>query len=625
MHSRTTSIRWATVWSSFSLLLFFALVPMGRAQLGFISTVAGDGTATYSGDGGLAVNAGVAAPVYAAFDAAGDLYISASGRVRKVDKNTGIITTFAGDGGGAFSPDGIPATSASLRAPFGLAFDSAGNLFIAEQNAHRIRRVDGVTGLISTVAGNLIGIYGGDGGPATSAGVVSPAGIALDTAGNLYIGEGASNRIRRVDAVTGIITTVAGTGLAGFNGDGILATSADLNQPSDVTFDAAGNLIICETAGFRIRRVDAVTGIITTIAGNGIPGYSGDGGPATSARIRNSIGIAFDPAGNLFIVENAAHVIRRVDALTGIITTVAGNTSTGYNGDGIPATSASLTLPIGVRADSVGDIYFGDTANNRLRKVTLANPNQAPEITSVNGPLGPLALGTAPSVSAEFTDANSLDTHTCEFSWDDDNTTAGAVTEPTASSPGLCTASHTYAAPGVYTVGVTVTDDSGASDADVFQYVVIYDPNGGFVTGGGWINSPAGAYAPAPTLTGKASFGFVSKYQPGATIPTGQTEFQFKAGNLNFHSSTYQWLVVSGPKAQYKGTGAINGAGNYGFLLTATDGQVNGGGGIDKFRIKIWDVATGLVVYDNVPGGSEDIDAANPQVLGGGSIVIHAR
>jgi hypothetical protein len=152
--------------------------------------------------------------------------------------------------------------------------------------------------------------------------------------------------------------------------------------------------------------------------------------------------------------------------------------------------------------------------------------------------------------------------------------------------------------------------------------VVIYDPNGGFVTGGGWINSPAGAYPDNPSLTGKANFGFVSKYQQGATVPTGQTEFQFKVAGLNFHSSVYEWLVVAGARAQYKGVGKINGAGNYGFLLTAIDGQINGGGGVDKFRIKIWDKNNNdVIVYDNKLGSSDNSNDSTE--LGGGSIVIH--
>jgi hypothetical protein len=153
--------------------------------------------------------------------------------------------------------------------------------------------------------------------------------------------------------------------------------------------------------------------------------------------------------------------------------------------------------------------------------------------------------------------------------------------------------------------------------------VIVYDPSAGFVTGGGWINSPVNAYLYDLSLTGKATFGFVSKYKKGATVPTGETEFQFQVANFNFHSSVYDWLVVSGPLAQYKGSGTINGSGDYGFILTATDGQVSGGGGVDKFRIKIYDKISGAVIYDNARGSSDDINTANPQAIAGGSIVIH--
>ena len=151
---------------------------------------------------------------------------------------------------------------------------------------------------------------------------------------------------------------------------------------------------------------------------------------------------------------------------------------------------------------------------------------------------------------------------------------------------------------------------------------MVYDPSAGFVTGGGWINSPAGAYAGNTTLSGKAIFGFVSKYLKGATKPTGETEFEFQVANFDFHSASYEWLVVSGPLAQYKGSGTVNGVGDFAFLLTATDGQVTGGGGVDKFRIKIWNKATGAIVYDNAVGASDDINSANQQAIGGGSIVI---
>ncbi|OLC33520.1 MAG: hypothetical protein AUH84_06855 [Thaumarchaeota archaeon 13_1_40CM_4_38_7] len=179
---------------------------------------------------------------------------------------------------------------------------------------------------------------------------------------------------------------------------------------------------------------------------------------------------------------------------------------------------------------------------------------------------------------------------------------------------------HTYSTPGVYTITLTVNNSDGTTATKQFQYVVAYDPNGAFVTGSGWINSPPGAYYANPSLTGKATFGFNSKYQNGADVPTGNTEFNFKVANLNFHSTSYDWLVVAGAKAQYKGTGTINGAGSYKFMLTAIDGAINGGGGIDKFRIKITDSNNGLV-YDNLLNAPDSVDPT--AVLGGGNIIIH--
>jgi hypothetical protein len=173
---------------------------------------------------------------------------------------------------------------------------------------------------------------------------------------------------------------------------------------------------------------------------------------------------------------------------------------------------------------------------------------------------------------------------------------------------------------GVYTVCVRAQDLAGNDSPQECTLFAVYDPSGGFVTGGGWINSPAGAYRLDVSLTGKANFGFVSKYLKGATTPTGQTEFQFKAGDLNFHSSAYEWLVIAGAKAQYKGSGTINGTGNYGFILTAIDGEINGGGGIDKFRMKIQDKDSGICVYDNQFGALDD--AVPTTQIGGGSIQI---
>jgi hypothetical protein len=246
--------------------------------------------------------------------------------------------------------------------------------------------------------------------------------------------------------------------------------------------------------------------------------------------------------------------------------------------------------------------------------------NVAPEITlPLNLPVNPIPAGTPVTLTWNFTDQGSADTWICKISWDQP-----VFFDPLFASTGQsCSATKTLAA-GIYTVTVYVQDDDGGSDEETATtYIVVYDPNGGFVTGGGWINSPAGAYLADLYLTGKATFGFVSKYQKGTTTPTGNTEFQFQAGSLNFKSTSYQWLVVSGARAQYKGEGTINGSGRYGFLLTGVDGQVTGGGGVDKFRIKVWDYATGTVVYDNGLAAAEDSDVSTP--LGGGSIVIHTK
>jgi sugar lactone lactonase YvrE len=445
-----------------------------------ITTAAGNGTRGYSGDGGPATSAELGAYISkAAVDGAGNLFIADgdNGRIRRIDAATQVIATVTGSGITGFSGDGGPATSAALAGPYGVAVDSAGNLFIADEGNERIRRVDAATGIITTVAGNGYhnpdtGAGGclGDGGPATSAELNTPADVAVDSAGNLFIwdfgcdsirrvdaatqvitslvptgthlngmaldsagnlfivadfpgrqvfrvdtatqartlvaGNGTpdvswangpatdaelavqdvavdstgnvfvadSNMIRRVDAATHTITTVAGTGReflpsGTFSGDGGPATSADINNPQGVTVDAAGNLFIADTFNERVRRVDAATGVIATVAGNGTAGFTGDGGPATSTELNDPTGIAVDKAGNLFIADTGNRRIRRVDAATQVITTVAGDGTCCFGGEGTPAIFAVLNNPNGVAVDGAGNLFIADTANNKIRRV----------------------------------------------------------------------------------------------------------------------------------------------------------------------------------------------------------------------------------------------------------------
>jgi sugar lactone lactonase YvrE len=346
---------------------------------GTLTLVAGNGITGFSGDGGPATSASLGFPEGVAVDGSGNIYIADSGtnRIRRVDALTGIITTVAGSGTsigfgtGGFSGDGGPATSATLSFPTGVAVDASGNLFVADEGNERIRRVDAATGIITTVAGN--GTYCssptgpcGDSGLGTSANLSQPQGVAVDSSGNLFIADAGNNRIRRVDGTTGIITTVAGNGTAGYSGDGGPATSASLAFPESVTVDGSGNLFIADDANDRIRRVDAVTGFITTVAGNGTFGFSGDGGAATSASLGNAVGVSVDISGNLFIADPNNHRIRRVDGTTTDISTVAGG---GNAGDGGLAISAVLAVPSSAAADASGNLFFVDAGNEVVRRV----------------------------------------------------------------------------------------------------------------------------------------------------------------------------------------------------------------------------------------------------------------
>ena len=334
-----------------------------------IHTVAGTGTGGFSGDGGLAIAAQLLNPHDIAADAAGNLYIADSfnNRIRKVDA-AGGISTIAGTGESGHGGDGGSALQAQFAQPVGAALDAAGNLYIADWGNNRVRMVD-AAGNISTIAGTGESGYGGDGGPALQAQLNHPYGAAPDTAGNLYIADWGNNRIRMVDAA-GNISTVAGTGESGYSGDGGPAAQAQLAQPYGLTADAAGNLYIADSFNNRIRKVDAA-GIISTAAGSGESGYGGDGGPALQAQLAGPVGVALDAAGNLYIADGNNQRIRKVDA-AGVISTIAGNGESGYGGDGGASLRAQLAQPRGLAADASGNLYVADSGNHRIRLLTPA-------------------------------------------------------------------------------------------------------------------------------------------------------------------------------------------------------------------------------------------------------------
>lgn len=441
-----------------------------EAATGIVSTVAGTGRRGFGGDGGVATSASLFGPTDAAVDVSDNLYIAHTGaaadagnpsirkvdaatghistvvdsfelgwhpriavgsagdiyvaggtnnRLHKVDAATGGISTVAGTGVPVPGGDGGAASSASLDAS-DVAVDRFGNLYIAEFNNHRVRRVDATTGNISTIAaasGTYFG-FSGDGAAAPAAQLYGPSGVAVDAAGNVYIADTRNQRVRKVDAATGNIATVAGTGERGRNGDGGPAVAAQL-EPIDVSLDAAGNVYVADRAiggirkieagtgtistiadrgvladgalrvarrvavdkhgnvfiasGSRVHRVEVATGVISIVAGTGETGFSGDGGAAALARLSSYLdGLAVDDLGNVYIADSLNFRLRKVDAATGIIWTIAGTGEQGFRGDGGLAVSARLRFPSGVAVDALRNIYIADWSNNRVRKVDSA-------------------------------------------------------------------------------------------------------------------------------------------------------------------------------------------------------------------------------------------------------------
>jgi Bacterial Ig-like domain (group 3)/NHL repeat len=323
-------------------------------------------------------------PSAVVFDSAGNLYIAETAKhiIRKVD-TAGHTIVVAGTGVQGLSGDMGSATAATLDSPQGLAFDGANDLYIADTHNHRVRRLNLLTGIIDTTAGTAPG-FSGDGGLASSAQLLLPVALAMDFKGNLYVADSGNHRIRRIDGATGIITTVAGTGSQGFSGDDAFATQASIDSPTGLALDAAGNIFLSDTHNHRIRRIDAATGIITTIAGTGSQTFTGDSIPATAAALALPRGISIDGNGDIYLADNANHRIRRIAADTGIITTIAGNGTQGFSGDSSPAVAASLDTPRSTALSAGSIVTLADAGNQRIRRLTAA-PAPATNIETVAG------------------------------------------------------------------------------------------------------------------------------------------------------------------------------------------------------------------------------------------------
>jgi streptogramin lyase len=353
-----------------AFLLLSDLRPLTSAAT--IDTIAGTGQPENNGDNGPATKINIGDPFGVEVGPDGALYICEvhNHRVRRLDLKTGALTTVAGSGKKGYSGDGGPATKADLNEPYEVRFDKAGNMLFVEMQNQLVRRVDAKTGVISTVAGTGTKGFGGDGGPATNAQFSSPHSIALDSADNIYIADIANHRIRKVDAKTGTITTIAGTGEAQGPVEGQTATGKPIKGPRALFVDGS-TLWIALREGHSVWRMDLRTGMLKHISGTGKPGFTGDGGPAKDATFNGPKGIAIGPDKCIYVADTENHAIRKIDISSGTISTIAGSypLKKGGDGDGGPATSATMDRPHGICVAADGTVYIGDTLNHRVRRI----------------------------------------------------------------------------------------------------------------------------------------------------------------------------------------------------------------------------------------------------------------
>ncbi len=514
-----------------SLSLAFAPAALGQAILtvtpaATATTVAGTGAAGYSGNNGAATSATFASPSAVAYDSKGDLFIADTNNnvIREVSVS-GVVTTIAGNGAQGFSGDGGAATRAELNAPTGIAIDSSGNLYIADSQNNRIREVS--NGIITTVAGNGTAGYSGDGGAATSAELDMPMAVAVDGAGNLYIADTDNQRIREV--ANGVINTIAGNGQQGFSGDGGPATSAELDTPTGVAVDAAGNIYIADSHNNRIREVS--NAVIHTVAGSGpvtfSGGYSGDGGSATAAQLAKPTGVAIDSAGDIYIADTNNDRLREVG--NGTISTVAGDGVQGYSGDGGAATAAQLNTPRDVAVNTTGDAVIADTQNQRVRDVNL------PTLTYASQGVG--IAGSPQYVTIANSGAGTLTVQTLSI-------TSGFAT----AAGGTCSA-----------LPISLTAGQSCTQAIVFQPTSAGPTQGSLLVGGSGVvpqtillSGTATQSAALPQLTSSLNpSAFGNSVTFTATVGAGSAPTP--TGTITFHdgSTPLQTVTMSGGSATY--------------------------------------------------------------------------
>ncbi len=408
------------------VIVFIFLIKSSLSTAQYITTLIGEGTSACFVNDKAPLCTPLSYPSSVCVAPNDDIYFTCGNAVKRLSRSTGIVTRIAGSDTYGNSGDGGPAINALFQFTKSVRMDKQGNLFIAEYAGHRVRKINIATGIITTVAGNGSAGYSGDGGSAVNASVNTPSDLAIDDAGNIFIADYYNSRIRKVDAATGIISTIAGTGVASYSGDGGAATNAGIPYPNSICVDKQGNLYVSESLSSnscRIRKVNAGTGIISTIAGNNAYAHSGDGGLAVNASLFDPSGVMVDASGNVYISQYDDSRIRKIDVATGVINTIAGTGVNGFSGDNGLAVNATLRSPVGLAIDNAGDLLICDNFNLRIRKLythAAAPPTGSPVITITAS-----TTTVCSSASITFTATTGYTVHGSSYVWTKNGSVVG--------------------------------------------------------------------------------------------------------------------------------------------------------------------------------------------------------